>query len=97
MGRYTKEATFKHWETELKVNKYLMIDYLNDSFDLALSEATRLYCQTRFIKHKSMVNNAYKKLIKLSKYHYDFTDKAQADLPDSDELKAIEAHPNYES
>ena len=45
MGRYTKEATFKHWETELKVNKYLMIDYLNDSFDLALSEATRLYCQ----------------------------------------------------
>ena len=31
------------------------------------------------------------------KYHLWATDKALADLPDSDELKAIEAHPNYES
>jgi len=65
MSRHTKEATIKHWKTDLRVNKYLMLEYLIDSFNLELSKENRIYCQRNFVEYKSLVNNAYKKLIKL--------------------------------
>ena len=65
MSRHTKEATIKHWETDLRVNKHLMLEYLTDSFNLDLPKDTRLYCQRNFVEYKSLVNNAYKKLNQL--------------------------------
>ena len=65
MSRHTKEATIKHWKTALRINKHLMLEYLIDSFNLELSKENRIYCQRNFVEYKSLVNNAYKKLIKL--------------------------------
>tara|TARA_R110000772_G_C13064746_1_gene415688 strand:- start:70 stop:273 length:204 start_codon:yes stop_codon:yes gene_type:complete len=65
MARYSKELTIKHWKTDLRVNKHLMLEYLMDSFNLDLPKEIRLYCQRNFVEHKSLVNNAYKKLTQL--------------------------------
>ncbi len=63
----------------------------------ALKDDYMFMHQSENVLHfKNKITKTYIK-IELDNWNYDFSDKALNDLPDSNALKAIEAHPNYES
>ena len=65
MGRPTKEATIKHWQTQYRVNVNMMVQYLADSLDLDVDKNTRAYCRKCAKAYQSGIRHAQKKLEKL--------------------------------
>tara|TARA_R110001583_G_scaffold62404_1_gene183574 strand:+ start:799 stop:1035 length:237 start_codon:yes stop_codon:yes gene_type:complete len=73
---------------------------INQIFEQAIQALKDDYMfmhQSENVLHfKNKITKTYIK-IEVDNWNYDFSDKALSDLPDSNALKAIEAHPNYES